>query len=730
MSTIDKALAKKNDALAARERGEFAKAAEVIAQAIDSLIGLREDLARERETDKSGPGRLECEAAAQLAHFHGSKGGIFRRWARETPSKRERSQRLRAAVAAYDQGYELEAGIGTFSEYRIVNSYNTLQRLVCRILLRPDALETGDAQVEDVKLIEALEAAEKMIEAQLAGLRRNDAWAMADLALTRALIRDDKGRAWDTLLETKPPQLVLSLVRDVASEISEVVGNRPALHDVYERLHDAVQAKLAPKEEPIVALRVRPTCFIAMPFGTRKSPDGTREINFDDINALLTEALEDAGIEPIRADEEEMGGSIHRPMIERLLVSEYAIGDLTFQNANVAYEVGMRHGASESPTLLICDSDEKLPFDVAFYRVRHYKTERGILTPASRHELRNTVRRWVHDHEHGRGPVDNPVLQLTRFSLRDPLQHQKADVFIERMRYTSEVGKRVAEALEHRTTARSRLRELKEEAFQSRGVPQLHSALLSIYLGFRECQAYEDMEVMFHQLPDQLKSTDLVIEQYALALGRLAEHAAKTTDDELEGALALWRKAERILMPVREQRPSSENWSIHGRLLKGRWRAFKDRSDASGILSDAIAAYEEGFRCDPRDFFPGVNAITLRLTRGSKADKQEVAKRVPVVEFALEREPNTKSGMEKYWRRATRLELACAGGRWEEAKDALKDALAADALSWMRNTTVQNLRDQLNAWKDDPAGVECIESISKQLEIKSGAPEPKTKPSS
>ena len=42
------------------------------------------------------------------------------------------------------------------------------------------------------------------------------------------------------------------------------------------------------------------------------------------------------------------GGIIHKPMCERLILCEYALTDLTTTNANVFYELGLRHAAQPS----------------------------------------------------------------------------------------------------------------------------------------------------------------------------------------------------------------------------------------------------------------------------------------------------------------------------------------------------------------------------------------------
>jgi hypothetical protein len=94
-------------------------------------------------------------------------------------------------------------------------------------------------------------------------------------------------------------------------------------------------------------------CFVAMPFGKR-APTGKKKplIDFDQIHTYIRKGAGAAGLESIRADFEPSGGFIHKPMLERLLVAEYVIADVTLSNPNVLYEIGVRHRsqrAGDSP---------------------------------------------------------------------------------------------------------------------------------------------------------------------------------------------------------------------------------------------------------------------------------------------------------------------------------------------------------------------------------------------
>ncbi|MFG0317834.1 MAG: DUF4071 domain-containing protein, partial [Planctomycetota bacterium JB042] len=118
----------------------------------------------------------------------------------------------------------------------------------------------------------------------------------------------------------------------------------------------------------------KPLCFVLMPFG-RKPDSGGRVVDFDRVyHELIAPAIRDARMEPLRADEEMVGGVIHKPMFERLILCEYAVADLTTANANVFYELGVRHAVRAASTvLLFAEGGNRLPFDVAPLRALPYR---------------------------------------------------------------------------------------------------------------------------------------------------------------------------------------------------------------------------------------------------------------------------------------------------------------------------------------------------------------------
>src|SRR6218665_1580869 len=95
----------------------------------------------------------------------------------------------------------------------------------------------------------------------------------------------------------------------------------------------------------------KPVAFVVMPFGVKAvgqtEPNIPANVDFDALWERVYEpALRELGYEAVRADRD-LGALIISEMIQRLAAADLVVADVTLPNANVYYEVGVRHAAQK-----------------------------------------------------------------------------------------------------------------------------------------------------------------------------------------------------------------------------------------------------------------------------------------------------------------------------------------------------------------------------------------------
>ena len=440
---------------------------------------------------------------------------------------------------------------------------------------------------------------------------------------------------------------------------------------------------------------MQPLCFVLMPFG-RKTDASGRQIDFDAVfRDLIAPAITGAGLEPIRADEEMSGGIIHKPMFERLILCENAIADLTSANANVFYELGVRHAVRpRSTVMLFAEGGSRLPFDVAPLRAMPYRLGADG-RPADPDEFRKRLSERLAEARNA--GTDSPLYQLV--DGYPEIDHARTDVFRDQVAYSVEMKKKLGEARKEGIEA---LRRIEIELGNIRDVES--GVAVDLFLSYRAVKAWGEMISLAGKMPAPLATTILVQEQLGLALNRAGRG----------------EEAERVLLQLIERRgPSSETYGILGRVYKDRWEAAAkagEKFEARGLLDKAIAAYRRGFETDWRDAYPGVNAVTLMELREPPDPERE--KLIPIVTYAVERK--VASGKPDYWDHATLLEVAVLARDQQKAEQHLGDALANVRETWEPETTARNLRLIREAREARGEPLDWAEELEKALLSKAG----------
>jgi tetratricopeptide (TPR) repeat protein len=204
---LDEVLALKASAKSSRDDGDWDGALTDLQEVIDLLQDL------EAEGSSSVASRLVTE----FVDTYGMIGGIEKRWALQLDGE-ERRRHLEASLAAYDEGFRYERGLGP----NAANTYNRVNRLVGRVLLDTSVLENDAEFTEDLRI------AEKVLDEQTGSEgRQKDPWAYSDLGTIRLLRgKPDALAAYRELDQLRPPRFVydsaittLQPLCDVASDL-------------------------------------------------------------------------------------------------------------------------------------------------------------------------------------------------------------------------------------------------------------------------------------------------------------------------------------------------------------------------------------------------------------------------------------------------------------------------------------------------------------------------------
>ena len=102
-------------------------------------------------------------------------------------------------------------------------------------------------------------------------------------------------------------------------------------------------------------------CFYITPIGDKLSPQYSKLEGLKE--NVLVPVLDGLGFELDVAHTIDSPGSISDQIFERIVNSELVIVNLTGLNANVMYELAVRHSFGK-PCVMICETDTKLPFDL------------------------------------------------------------------------------------------------------------------------------------------------------------------------------------------------------------------------------------------------------------------------------------------------------------------------------------------------------------------------------
>jgi tetratricopeptide (TPR) repeat protein len=427
---------------------------------------------------------------------------------------------------------------------------------------------------------------------------------------------------------------------------------------------------------------MKPHVFVAMPFGAKPGHDG-QLIDFNLVyKEYIKPALEAAGLEVFRADEERRAGDIIIDMFQELLIADLVVVDLTIDNPNVWYELGVRHALRARGVILVQGSRPNNPFDSYAQRRLFYNVQGGGPDPATvENDRRNLTEMAKATMESWHGRKESPVYHLMP-NLQEPdwksLRIGDVQEFWEQH-----------DAWEQRVILAGKARQIGNMLVLADEAPVAAfraEAWIKAGVALRKAErfdfALEQLERGLAIEPDNLTG----LQEKGICLQRLA----------LTGRSAYWELARAHYGRVLKQYPGdAETWALLGRVNKDAWIAVwrqpdhtseqmrNEAADEDALLRASIDSYASGYRRNPNHYYSGINALTLMhlyrdLTHDPRYDK-DIDLMAGAVRFAAECEPNES---QRFWSQVTLGDLEVLIGTPDTVKTAYKEAIVKNDKDW------------------------------------------------
>ena len=329
--------------------------------------------------------------------------------------------------------------------------------------------------------------------------------------------------------------------------------------------------------------------FIIRPFGVKKG------INFDRVESeLITPALVRHGIVGRTTGDSLRQGNIRTEVFQRLITADMVIVDISISNANVFYELGIRHALRMKRTFFISCGllVEEIPFDLKTDRYFSYDPQNpgGALD-----KLTMGLRQTLMSQE-----KDSPVFQLLPY-LEEP---DKSRFLVVPSDFQEEV-----EFAANQNISRNQWGDLKLLQTEIRGFPWEVEGLKVIGRAQFSKRSYE----YARDTLEAVRKYDPNDKEANILLG--------TTYQRLGDLTGSNKALQRVLKDKSAtQFELAEAHSLIGRNLKERWKAqwvdlpVDERQTAalhSMFLKESYEEYKNAFMMDLNHYYSGINALSM-----------------------------------------------------------------------------------------------------------------------
>lgn len=492
--------------------------------------------------------------------------------------------------------------------------------------------------------------------------------------------------------------------------------------------------------------------FVVMPYGTKSVPKRPRlessaspaagapgdeggavlPVDFDAVyQFLLAPAIAAAGCQPFRADEEAAAGSILKDMFAELVTADFVLADISILNANVFYELGVRHGTRRRGTICLHAGWSDRPFDIAPDRTFRYDGKLFAVSTARDaawekdvarevQKLTRTLERAIAADRTSEGspvygnlpklkPVDASEIETARFQYYQDL----AEDWECRIATAGKDGR----AEDILTLAG----DVPSPYYRRRLLRQCGEALVAL-------GRFKPAERIFRELQEEYgsdESPDALRVRCQLAL--IANRLGRSSEAQVD------------LTKIAERWPGDpEVQGQLGRVYKDLWRTHftespggvpgttvADRRQAAwsyaALARKSLRSYAIAVRGDLRSYYNGINVLTLarlldhlalELKKPARVEVPDAEDLAAAVRLAASGQLTDES--RGIWARATLGELHLIQNRATEALASYEEATAEPNVTWFQIATMLDQVRLLETLELHPAGVQPVVALLRE----------------
>ena len=369
------------------------------------------------------------------------------------------------------------------------------------------------------------------------------------------------------------------------------------------------------------------TCFVVIGFGKKTDYATGRVLNLDlTYTRLIKPAFDKVGIRCFRAIDVNVTGSIDRLMYHWIYHADFVIADLSTMNANVFYELGVRHAQRPNTTLIMIEDQAfaKLPFDLSHSIMYGYKHMGDKITDQEADRFVGLLSKQLQILIDNLKTPDASIIPVEEdspvYTYLPGMKPPEWEDPVQKLKEQQEMIEKMRAELAAQATMQAALAAQKDSdtrpIIDAEAVKKQSMAI--IIDSAEEAKNRKDFKTaiaLFSAAAEKDKQDMFLWQRLALATYKDKEQNDEAVEAENKEAIEALEKAEQILKDHCELSVSTdpETLGLAGAINK----RLYDRTEELIYFERAVFYYERGFYIK-QDYYNGINAAFMYTVRAAE----------------------------------------------------------------------------------------------------------------